>query len=410
MEISISYATNRRHKGANQWEPEGYSSDFSSDSSQNLRFGIITLANIDDKIIQGYLAEAVDADFGNGDKLADYLTELLYNSSNFKIKVYQEKLEAGDKVLGSEAFFTDNKNLMMNATDSLIYIHGFNVTWEKAVASAIALQLTLNKRNFDIANVGFKNINVVLFSWASDGKLLLYVPYLNDRHTAEQSATAFARALLFLRDFLAVLRKEAFEKLMKEKKFLNDSHELRTDNSNSVDKNFGLCRNDIHLLCHSMGNYVLQNAILYIATQTNGKFDRLLENVFLCAADVDTDVLENNQALSRLQEICNSIYVYYNQEDKALIISEYSKRFADRLGSVGPIRPEIARLGKKVHSIDCTDIVDSTFSEHSYYLNGLTNKDIWASIVGIKQKERSAWKEGNQRYDNVWKLKQSIPG
>ena len=41
--LTLYYATNRNHLGADRWKPEGYGSKFSQDGVENLRFGRLTL-------------------------------------------------------------------------------------------------------------------------------------------------------------------------------------------------------------------------------------------------------------------------------------------------------------------------------------------------------------------------------
>ena len=46
------------------------------------------------------------------------------------------------------------------------------------------------------------------------------------------------------------------------------------------------------LFCHSMGSYVLQNAEAYYSTRRATRLPRALRDIFLCAPDVDDNVLE----------------------------------------------------------------------------------------------------------------------
>lgn len=75
--------------------------------------------------------------------------------------------------------------------DSLIFIHGFNVSFIGAIESAGKMADEYAALNY-IANV-------FVFSWPSDGGM---TSYFNDRHDAEASGYAFARGLMKLSGFL----------------------------------------------------------------------------------------------------------------------------------------------------------------------------------------------------------------
>ena len=71
-QIELFYATNRAHKGKFRDKPKGYGAEPSSDGGENLRFGSVTLKNIDTKKEQGFLNAKLDYGVGNGVKLSDY--------------------------------------------------------------------------------------------------------------------------------------------------------------------------------------------------------------------------------------------------------------------------------------------------------------------------------------------------
>jgi esterase/lipase superfamily enzyme len=272
------------------------------------------------------------------------------------ISAYREQIDPAvadvhqpTAVFGSQALFADLKTHMDGGADVLIFIHGFNVAWNEAVGSALALQSMLNQQ-------GDQPVVVVLFSWPSDGKALPFTSYRSDRTDAKASGYAVGRALLKFRDFLDGLRTQ-----------------VATGAAQP-------CNQDVHLLCHSMGNYVLQNALQRVAEFCPGTLPRMLTHVFQCAADVDDDALEPAEPLGRLDELSTWIHVYTNREDNALRISDFTKGNPDRLGSAGPAHPQLVHT--KVLQIDCTPIVGG-FIEHSYYLCGKVNRDIAQTIAGM---------------------------
>ena len=112
-----------------------------------------------------------------------------------------------------------------HARDTVIFIHGYNVSFKEALTSAAQL-----KQNFS-QDAGGPGVNVVLFSWRSDGWMKPFLAYANDRQDAAASGPAFARGLLKLADFLRGSTPEE------------------------------ACDHNVHLVAHSMGNYVLRHTV-----------------------------------------------------------------------------------------------------------------------------------------------------
>lgn len=377
--MTLYYATNRKHEGTDRWHPTGYGTKFSDDGMENLRFGRIDVqadaARVEELLMKGGGA----AGPGDGEALADYLGK---RAKSGRIDAFEEKLDPKmsdrlqtDAKLGSKAMFADLQGVMTNSTDVVVFVHGFNVSWADAVGSALALQTMLDR-----SPVGdpAQHVAVVLFTWPSDGLALPFASYKSDRTEAAGSGNAFARGLLKVRDFLIALRRGA-------------------DSGGPP-----LCGQDIHLLCHSMGNYLLQNTLTRIDDYTPGSaMPRLFENIFLCAPDVDDAVLEPDQPLGRLHEIARSVTVYYNRGDKALVISDYTKGNPERLGSNGAARPQ--QLHIKFEQVDCSDIVEGG-AEHSYYLSGHTNSDIRLSIDGQPPDGASRRRRPVGTTPRVWRL------
>jgi esterase/lipase superfamily enzyme len=377
-EYKLYYATNRKHKGS-RWQPDGYGKKFSDDGMENLRFGVLTVS-ADEKTVNKYLAKPMkDCGVGDGEELAGYLAGC---AEKAKITAYEESLKAdiaeqaqvGVK-LGSKAMFADLMQDMKTSSDVLIYIHGFNVGWCDAVGSALALQLMLQNAP---SRDNTQKVQVVLFSWPSDGLALPWVSYKSDRSEAAGSGAAVGRGFLKLRDFLADLRDRARK------------------------GGTPLCGQDIHLLCHSMGNYLLQSALARVADFTPGNsLPRIFEHVFLCAPDVDDTALEAGQPLERVDQIARNVTLYHNRQDTAMVISDYTKGNPERLGGAGAAHP--ALLHNKVQQIDCTPVVHGVV-EHSYYLSGKVAGDIRASIDGWQQTDSRRPRQRSATLENVWTM------
>lgn len=224
---------------------------------------------------------------------------------------------------GSQAVFSHVKDLMKAGTDTLVMIHGYATTFQQAIEGA-AKTLEAYKA---------ANLNIILFSWPSDGA---HAPkdYGNDRLDAHASGPAFARGLLKLVEFLGQ----------------GDP-----------------CGRKIHLLAHSMGNYVLRNALQELQGQMSGsRMPCVFENIFSMAADEDSDALDSEEKWKHLPDLCRSLNIYINKYDKALLGSNLTKGNPERMGNFGPDKP--MDLPAKVTVIDVsadmglTDVVG-----HGYY-------------------------------------------
>lgn len=374
--LRLFYATNRNHLGNDRWHPQGYGNKFSDDGIENLRFGRVLVKVDEAKLTKHLEKDCGSMGQGDGEGLTKYLSKCAESAD---IVAYREKINRAmaenqqDNIkLGSQAAFSDLQTIMRQNSDVLLFIHGYNVSWSDAVGTALSLQEMLNHCPERDAE---QQVQVVLFTWPSDGMALPFVSYKSDRSEAAGSGNAVGRGILKVRDFLASLRRSEEE----------------------------LCKQDLHILCHSMGNYLLQNALERCDAFTPGNaLPRIFEHIFLCAADVDDTALEDGQPLGRAHELARSVNVYHNRGDAALVISDFTKGNPDRLGSNGPARP--AQVHSKVHQIDCTPIVKGLV-EHSYYLVGHINADIRMAIDGLSQDDPRRRRNRVGMMGNQWEMR-----
>lgn len=377
---TLYYATNRRHQGEDQWNPVSYDIEPSKDGAENLRFGKVTLT-YDENEVSSHLTR--DCGFGTGDGLglADYL---LSQSGSATIQAFEETLDKrrndirqSKSRFGSTQAFSELQQAMTDGNDIVVFVHGFNVSWWEAVASALSLEFLLNSNA--VNNEQDNQVRVVLFSWPSDGKAIPMFSYFSDRGDGKSSGAAVGRGFLKLRDYLAEVRQDS--------------------RSNGED----LCDHSLHLLCHSMGNYVLQHALLRTEEfSARGKLPRIFDQIFLCAPDVSDDVFEHDRPMRHLAEMAQNVTIYHNKGDLAMSVSDYTKGNTDRLGWRGVSRP--SDLDGRVHQVDCSPIVTGVI-EHSYYQCGLVNEDIRKSISGISQDSESRAREPLRHgWPNVWRF------
>jgi esterase/lipase superfamily enzyme len=373
LTLTLYYATNRNHIGE-RWSPDSYGQDFSSDRANNLRFGKVCVEVSANKVKE-YLNSTVDKRSGDGESLAGYIEKKL--RKKHLITAFEEPKNLADATttqLPSVKVFQALKKQMETKQDLVIFIHGFNVDWFEAVASALALELMLNRHSLN--NEEQKDTCVFLFSWPSDGAMMKNKAYLSDRNDARDSSIAVARGFLKLRDFLMTLRPVNPDPLINE------------------------CGQQLHLLCHSMGNYVLQHALVSLDKLNNQKrFPQLFQHIFMCAPDVDDNIFEEDRPMVNLHRLAKQVTVYYNNGDLAMYISDYTKGNTDRLGHNGTARP--SQLHNKVSQVNCSKIVGG-ITEHSYYLWATVNEDIRQSIDGVPYEDSTRNRQSKSA--QVWRL------
>ncbi len=327
MATRVYFATNRDPLGPED-KPTGFGPGFSKNGLQDLRFGQAMVE--DGKIVS---------------------LECLPDTPND----------------GSGAMFDEIKKKMAEqGRNTLIMIHGYNTTFEQAIVGAAH-----TKEAYKDAN-----LNVVMFSWPSDGKWgpLKPTEYFSDRHDAQTSGQAFCRGLMKLAGFL---------------------------------RQGAPCGQKIFLLAHSMGNYVMRHTLQALIQQSpSGKPSRSFDVIFSMAADEDHDAFapeaKNGVAepkWERLPDLAGQVLVYMNTKDKALLGSEYSKGNEDRMGSCGPANP--MNLPSKVVVVDVSRLEGLFDLGHGYYDEiGVVVKDVMDVMAGKESHdiEGRTWVPAKLRY------------
>ncbi|MYF71275.1 MAG: alpha/beta hydrolase [Proteobacteria bacterium] len=322
---TVYFGTNRRPN--RKRKPDDFGSNFSDDGLANLRFGVAEVS---------------------GDRLENYQLEIAPERLRSD---WERKIKDGPgSVLGSETVFRRVRQEMIDhSCDTVVFIHGYNVSFHQALTSAARLKQKLSEGQ------GGMHLNMVLFSWPSDGSMMPYVAYANDRQDALASGPAFARGLLKLADFLRGATPEQS------------------------------CDQRIHLIAHSMGNYVLRHTVQHYIAQSQGRPARLFDQVLLMAADEDDDAFEHDNKLKPLPRLAKRVYVYFNSKDRAMAVSDKTKGNPDRLGDDGPRVPR--GVPGKVSLIDCTPVVGGLV-EHSYYLDTpIVVTDMQSVLAGTPSNE-----------------------
>ncbi|WP_297508104.1 alpha/beta fold hydrolase [uncultured Caulobacter sp.] len=254
---------------------------------------------------------------------------------------------------GGGQFLEDLRKAMVGGQDTLVFIHGFNVSFNGAIEAGarLARQVRVGSASPD----GGRPVNVVVFSWPSDGEAVPFMSYYSDREDARASGPALARTYLKLREFLGKLRAE--------------DH----------------CQRSIHLMTHSMGAYVLRHGLQAALAKDSDSLARIFDQILLAAPDEDDDAFEQDGKLKPLPRIGRQVTVYFNPCDQALLISDKTKGNPDRLGSDGPRL--IDMLPKKVVLVDCRNVAGDAdpLIQHSYYAHSpAMAADIGAVLAGME--------------------------
>lgn len=191
--------------------------------------------------------------------------------------------------------------------EALVFVHGFNVSFESAVYRTAQVAYDLS---FDGAPI--------LYSWPSVGTAAGYPVDANN------SEWTIDHLHWFLEDLAARSGAQY-----------------------------------IHLIAHSRGNGPLMNALNAIASEPNLGTRPRFSQIVLTAPDVDADrfrVLARN-----FRRISNRTTLYASANDEALALSKQYQGYQ----RAGDVRPEIVSIDG-VDSIDVS-AVDTSFLGHSYY-------------------------------------------
>lgn len=237
-----------------------------------------------------------------------------------KVQQLQSTVDAVQP-LGNPQFF-DHLNSLIEASpqrDVLLFVHGFNVTFDDAVKRAAQLA----------ADLPF-NGAVVVYSWPTQGGLNKYE---RDGEVVDESLPAFKE---FLLEFARRVPADA-----------------RTN-----------------VVVHSMGNRLVQRALWHLPDEY-AQPPRFTEMVF-CAPDVGVEEFRRN--VRQATKVSRRVTLYQCTNDSALLASMF-KNGEERAGS-----PNAPVLAEGMDTIE-TGPVDVSLLGHSYYgSNPTVLRDLFAVV------------------------------
>lgn len=228
-----------------------------------------------------------------------------------------------------------------NYRQILLYIHGFSNLPQDVFRSAYELQQLCNQKKS-------REVIVIPIIWPCDNDFGIIKDYWDDQQAADQSKFSLVRLLEIFRRWR-----------------IEDDKQKNTP-----------CMKRVNILAHSMGNRVLRETLRHWNHEYLPKgLPMLFRNIFMVAADVVNETLEQNRTFSNpISDSSRNVIVYYASDDMALRASKAANLknqvASRRLGHTGPENIELTP--KNVYSVDC-DEVNLSYDPpkgHSYYLSG----------------------------------------
>ena len=243
----------------------------------------------------------------------------------------------------ADTFPDPNTTSSENQKHLNIFVHGFDNNWLSAVQryGAIMNNLFSSPQSLGIC---------ILFTWPSKGSVAGYLP---DRSEARQSGDDFADVLSALYDWM----------YMKQVQAANDP-------ANG-------CKAKTSVIAHSMGNYVVENAMNAAWTRKNRPLlMSLISEFVMVAADVDNDIFRAGDTVQHgdgegIANLTYRVTAMYSGRDAVLGASAGLKHFGKRrLGRSGLDRT--CPVPDNVWDIDCSTLLDPRLNGlqvHGAYFN-----------------------------------------
>lgn len=245
------------------------------------------------------------------------------------------------KEIGYKALFSRLKET--DAQQILLYIHGFNISLEgpdQIFDRVRRLQKLINN------TVGRQIVQAIPLIWPcyDDPLHIAWDDYWDSQQAADYSGCSFARML------------GKFSTWRCEKEQLDEP-----------------CTKRINVLAHSMGTRVVRNALLSWANHY-GDVSQLFRNVFLVAADMANNNLEDGKDGQFIPHSARNVVVYYANDDLVMPASKLAnlgnRKISRRMGMTGP--RNLNAVPRTVYEVDCDDFNNTIdFPRgHTYFLEG----------------------------------------
>lgn len=242
-------------------------------------------------------------------------------------------------VLSPDAFTKDIHSFLAgldpNDRNVLVYIHGFNTSFDEATARAAQL-------GFDLKVPGI----TALFSWPSRGSVSAYVSDLSSIEASEEHIAAFLVKVTALAD-----------------------------------------KGRVHIIAHSMGNRGLLRAMHRATTQAALRSGTRFGQIFLSAPDVDANLFR--QLASVYPMVAERTTLYVADQDKAIAALEWLTE-EGRAGGAPPVLvlPGIDTV--RVHGTSLFRLGHSYFAEEPAVLRDIRAQLQWREPPE-QRRTRNGW-------------------
>ena len=282
-------------------------------------------------------------------------------------EVNTSKGTSSEELCCSQDIFSEIEDRMCRGIDTIVFFHGFYNTFESSLIGAAEL-----KRLYEAE--GNCEYTMIVLSWPSDGELLF--AYDDDRSDARKSRKVLGVGLYKMSQFLIELCWLKYSQ-----QTISDTGRNKSLKKKDNQMNCGR----LHIMAHSMGNYVLRHVLQELCKITGGRIPQLFDEIILIAADEDEDSFEHKNKFKFLPELARRISVYFNKADIPLIISDLFIGNMDRLGSKGPRQPD--KIPANISLINCKNVAKGLL-EHDYHkTEPVVRRDISYVLAGRKSKD-----------------------
>lgn len=238
-----------------------------------------------------------------------------------------------------------------DAKQVLVFVHGFNQTFEDAT-----------KRTAQVAyDLAFDGPSIA-FCWPSQGVLLDYV---KDQRNADVSGQALETFLLRLK---------------------GSSKQIT-----------------VHLIAHSMGNRVLARALEHMTEAAQGTHSRMLNEVAMMAPDVDAALFR--QVTGKISASARRVTLYASTNDNALKLSMRLAGYP-RAGDAGANLVVAAGID----TVDASNVQTGILGlGHSYYADNSTIlSELFALVRGRPPNERFGLQEISGPAGHYWQFRPAL--
>ena len=260
------------------------------------------------------------------------------------------RLETAPRLLGEKEFLAGLREDLRRRPGKklLIFIHGYNVSFEKAARRTAQLK-------YDLQFEG----EAAFFSWPSAGRLLGY--------WADEKAVAEAEP--FLREYLIRLVRDSGA-------------------------------NNIYIIAHSMGNRAFVSVMPKVREALHGA--QTVKEVLLAAPDIDAGVFVRDIVPAMSSKTCGTT-VYSSTKDKALWGSWLVHSFTRRAGQRVIASPGIDSVNASTVDIRVLGLGHSYFAEQANLL-----RDIQELFHGRRAPQRTDTLEADRKTSGAWALRKNV--